>query len=82
MPATKLFLTSADIAGLNGICLRSAQYMMRMFRKKGLTVMRGMTSRWQMIDIDTYVAFMCEQDGADPKQRRAYVVDYLKNARK
>ena len=82
MPAPKMYLTTHDIAGLNGICLRTAQYMMRMFTNKGLTVSRGLTPRGRRVDIDTYVKYMCDQDGSDPKRRKENIREYLKEAKK
>lgn len=78
MPAPKLFLSTADISAVTGICRRSAQDMMAMFSARGQTVKSGRTTRGQLVGINHFVRFLCEQDGDDPAQRKKDIMDLLR----
>ena len=77
MPAAKLFLSSADIAGITGMSLRSAQYMLNAFDKRGQAVRVQGKSRNKLVDIDLFTQYLCDQDGQDPKIRKRGILDYL-----
>lgn len=81
MAASKLFLTSSDISSITGMSIRAAQNMLNMFEQRGRTVRCGNSKRGQMVDINFFVRYLCEQDGADPKVRKKDVMDCL-NARR
>lgn len=78
MPAPKIFLNSSDIAAVTGMSLRSAQNMLSMFAMKGQIFRCGKSSRGQMVDINIFVRHLCEQDGADPKERKREITDCLR----
>ncbi len=83
MSAPKLFLTSNDIADVTGMSVRSAQNMLCMFARKGQVVRCGDSNRGRMVDINIFVAYLCEQDGADPDQRKKEIKECLReNGRK
>lgn len=75
MPATKLFLTSADISAVTGISLRQAQYVLNMFEKRGQAIRNG---RIKLVDINILSRYLSEQDGTDPKQRKKDIQEFLK----
>lgn len=62
MPAPTLYIGSGEIAGLLRISRREAQYMMAMFRDKGLTINVGRICR---VSLKTFARFISEQDGSD-----------------
>lgn len=78
MPAPKLFLSTADISAVTGMCRRSAQDMMAVFQMRGQTVKSGKTSRGQLVGINTFVRYLCEMDGEDPTQRKKDIMDLLR----
>ncbi len=78
MPAAKLFLTSSDIADVTGMSIRSAQNMLYMFAQKGQVVRCGDSNRGRMVDINIFVRYLCDQDGADPKERKKDIMECLK----
>ncbi len=78
MPAPKLFLTSFDIAGVTGMSIRSAQNMLCMFADQGKVVRCGDSNRGRMVDINIFVRYLCEQDGADPLERKKDIMNCLK----
>lgn len=78
MPAPKIFLTSNDIADITGMSVRSAQNMLCMFARSGQVVRCGDSNRGRMVDINIFVRYLCEQDGADPKERKKDILECLK----
>ena len=78
MPAPKIFLTSADIAAVMGISVRQAQYTLNMFEQQGQVVRNG---RVKMVDINVIIRYLSEQDGADLKQRKRDIQDFLREYR-
>lgn len=78
MPAPKIFLTSADIAAVMGISIRQAQYTLNMFEQRGQVVRNG---RVKMVDINVISRYLSEQDGADPKQRKRDIQNFLREYR-
>lgn len=78
MPAPKIFLTSADIAAVMGISVRQAQYTLNMFEQRGQVVRNG---RVKMVDINVISRYLSEQDGADLKQRKRDIQDFLREYR-
>ena len=78
MPAPKIFLTSADIAAVMGISVRQAQYTLNMFEQQGQVVRNG---RVKMVDINVISRYLSEQDGADLKQRKRDIQDFLRDYR-
>ena len=78
MPAPKIFLTSSDIASVTGMSVRSAQNLLYMFARKGQVVRCGESNRGRMVDINIFVSYLCEQDGADPEQRKKAIKDCLR----
>ncbi len=78
MPAPKIFLTSADIAAVMGISVRQAQYTLNMFEQQGQVVRNG---RVKMVDINVISRYLSEQDGADLKQRKRDIQDFLREYR-
>lgn len=78
MPAPKLFLSTADISAVMGICRRSAQDMMTVFETRGQTVKSGRSSRGQLVGINNFVRYLCETDGEDPTQRKRDIMDLLR----
>ena len=78
MPAPKIFLTSADIAAATGISIRQAQYTLNMFEQQGQVVRNG---RVKMVDINVISRYLSEQDGADLKQRKRDIQDFLREYR-
>ena len=78
MPAPKLFLSTADISAVTGVCRRTAQDMMAMFSMRGQTVKSGRSARGQLVGINNFVRFLCEQDGEDPAQRKKDIMNLLK----
>lgn len=78
MPAPKIFLTSADIAAATGISIRQAQYTLNMFERQGQVVRNG---RVKMVDINIFSRYLSEQDGADPKQRKRDIQEFLREHR-
>ncbi|MBR6982075.1 MAG: hypothetical protein IKH75_00855 [Ruminococcus sp.] len=78
MSAPKLFLTSNDIAAVTGMSVRSAQNMLCMFARKGQVVRCGDSNRGRMVDINILVSYLCEQDGADPEQRKKDIKECLR----
>ena len=78
MPAAKIFLTSADISAVMGISIRQAQYTLNMFEQRGQVVRNG---RVKMVDINIFSRYLCEQDGADPKQRKHDIQEFLREQR-
>lgn len=78
MPAPKLFLSTADISAVTGICRRSAQEMMAVFNTRGQTIKSGKSTRGQLVGINAFVRFLCEQDGEDPAQRKKEIMDILR----
>lgn len=78
MPAPKIFLTSSDIAAVTGISIRQAQYTLNMFERKGQVVHNG---RAKMVDINIFSRYLSDQDGADPKQRKRDIQDFLREHR-
>lgn len=78
MPAPKLFLSSADIAAITGVCQKSAQNMLAMFAMRGQTVKSGRSNRGRLVGINTFVNYLCEQDGEDPAQRKRDVMELLR----
>lgn len=78
MPAPKLFLTSSDISDVTGMSIRSAQNMLCMFARNGQVVRSGDSNRGRMVDINIFVRYLCEQDGADPKERKRDIIECLK----
>ena len=78
MPAPKIFLTSSDIANVTGMSVRSAQNLLYMFARKGQVVRCGESNRGRMVDINIFVSYLCEQDGADPEQRKKDIKDCLR----
>lgn len=78
MPAPKLFLSTADIAAVTGICQRSAQDMMCAFSARGQTVKSGKSNRGRLVSINHFVRYLCEQDGEDPAERKRDIIELLK----
>jgi hypothetical protein len=78
MAAPKLFLTSNDIADVTGMSVRSAQNMLCMFADKGQVVRCGDSNRGRMVDINIFVKYLCDQDGADPKERKKDILECLR----
>ena len=78
LPAPKIFLTSADIAAVMGISVRQAQYTLNMFEQQGQVVRNG---RVKMVDINVISRYLSEQDGADLKQRKRDIQDFLREYR-
>ena len=78
MPAPKLFLTSSDISEVTGMSIRSAQNLLYMFARKGQVVRCGDSNRGRMVDVNIFVRYLCEQDGADPKIRKQDILDCLR----
>ena len=81
MAASKIFLKCSDIANVTGMSIRSAQNLMFMFARKGQVVRSGDSNRGRMVDINVFVQYLCEQDGADPVQRKRDIKDCLKEIR-
>lgn len=79
MPAAKIFLTSTDIAAATGISLRQAQYMLNMFDLRGQAVRNG---RIKMVDLNIFSRYLSEQDGADPKERKRDIQEFLRETKK
>ena len=69
MPAPKIFLTSSDIAEVTGMSVRSAQNLLYMFARKGQVIRCGDSNRGRMVDINIFVEYLCQQDGADDHAR-------------
>ena len=69
---------SADIAAATGISIRQAQYTLNMFEQRGQVVRNG---RVKMVDINIFSRYLCEQDGADPKQRKHDIQEFLREQR-
>lgn len=82
MPAPKIYLGSRDIAGITGVSLRSAQYMMKAMEMKGKTIAKGMTGKVQLVSVDNFVDYVCKQDGSDPKTVKANVMDYIREEKR
>lgn len=78
MPAPKIFLTSGDIAEVTGMSVRSAQNILCMFARKGQVVRCADSNRGRMVDINIFVRYLCDQDGADPKERKRDIQCCLK----
>ena len=74
MPAAKIFLTSADISAVMGISIRQAQYTLNMFDQRGQTVRNG---RKKMVDLNIFSRFLSEQDGADLRERKRDIQEFL-----
>ena len=79
MPAAKIFLTSADISAVMGISIRQAQYTLNMFDQRGQTVRNG---RKKMVDLNIFSRFLSEQDGADLRERKRDIQEFLREAKK
>ena len=79
MPAAKIFLTSADISAVMGISIRQAQYTLNMFDQRGQTVRNG---RKKMVDPNIFSRFLSEQDGADLRERKRDIQEFLREAKK
>lgn len=82
MPAAKLFLSAADIASITGSSLRSAQYMMAMFRKKGQVIYIGTTKKSCRVDVTKFSEFLSKQDGVNVIERRQSIVEMLREQRR
>lgn len=78
MPAPSIFLNSSDIASIMGFSLRSAQNMLAMFDMRGQTVRSGKSSRGQLVSLNVFVRYLCEQDGEDPVQRKRDIQECLR----
>ena len=74
MPA-RVFLDSNDIATVMGVCQREAQRMLCMFELRGKVVRRGVK---KMVDVRVLTNHLCEQDGADPVQRRKDILEVVR----
>lgn len=79
MPAPKLFLTSNDIASVTGISIRKAQYMLNMFEVEGKVIRNG---NKKMVDVRVFCKYLCDQDGADPKERKIDIQNFLRERKK
>lgn len=78
MPAPAIFLNSSDIAAVMGFSIRSARYMLAMFDMRGQTVKSGKSNRGQLVSLNTFVKYLCEQDGEDPVQRKRDIMECLR----
>lgn len=78
MPAPKLFLSSADIAAVTGVCRKSAQNMLAMFDMNGQTIKSGKSNRGRLVSINHFVTFLCSQDGEDFDTRKRDIMDLLR----
>lgn len=78
MPAPKLFLSSADIVAITGVCQKTAQNMLAMFAMRGQTVKSGRSNRGRLVGINIFVDYLCQQDGEDPKQRKKDIMELLR----
>ena len=74
MPA-RVFLSSNDISAVMGISIREAYYVIDMFELRGQVVRRG---KRKMVDVRVLTQHLCEQDGADPIQRRKDILEVVR----
>ena len=78
MAAPKIFLTSGDIADVTGMSIRSAQNLLNMFAGRGQVVRCGDSNRGRMVDVNIFVKYLCDQDGADPVSRKHDIMECLR----
>ena len=78
-PTPKFTPASADISAVMGISIRQAQYTLNMFDQRGQTVRNG---RKKMVDLNIFSRFLSEQDGADLRERKRDIQEFLQEAKK
>lgn len=62
-----------------GISIRQAQYTLNMFDQRGQTVRNG---RKKMVDLNIFSRFLSEQDGADLRERKRDIQEFLREAKR